>query len=38
MLKSIITDADFFGGEPKILSDISRYGSRGIILNNENMA
>lgn len=38
MLKSIITDADFFGGEPKILSDISRYGSRGIILNDENMA
>lgn len=37
MLRSIITDADFFGGEPKTLSDISRYGSRGIILNEENM-
>ena len=38
MLRSIITDADFFGGEPKVLSDISRFGSRGIILNSENMA
>lgn len=38
MLKSIITDADFFGGEPKLISDISRYGSRGIVLNDENLA
>lgn len=38
MLKSIITDADFFGGEPKIISDISRYGARGIILDENNMA
>lgn len=38
MLKAVITDADFYGGEPKLLSDISRYGSRGIILNENNMA
>lgn len=38
MLRSVITDADFFGGEPKILSDISRYGSRGILLDQNNLA
>lgn len=38
MLKAVITDADFYGGEPKLLSDVSRYGSRGIILNEDNMA
>lgn len=38
MLKSIVTDADFFGGEPKLISDISRYGARGIVLNGENLA
>lgn len=38
MLKAVITDADFYGGEPKLLPDISRYGSRGIILNDENLA
>lgn len=38
MLKAVITDADFYGGEPKLLPDVSRYGSRGIILNEDNMA
>lgn len=38
MLKAVITDADFFGGEPKVNPDISRYGSRGIVLNDDNMA
>lgn len=38
MLKAVITDADFYGGEPKLLTDISRYGSRGIILNENNMS
>lgn len=37
MLKAVITDADFYGGEPKLLTDISRYGSRGIIINNSGM-
>lgn len=38
MLKAVITDADFFGGEPKTNPDISRYGARGIALNDKNMA
>ena len=38
MLNAVITDADFEGGEPKLCSDISRYGARGIILNGENLA
>ena len=38
MLNAVITDADFEGGEPKLCSDISRYGARGIILNGDNMA
>lgn len=38
MLKAVITDADFFGGEPKTNPDISRYGARGIVLNEKNMA
>lgn len=38
MLKAVITDADFFGGEPKTNPDISRYGARGIVLNDKNMA
>ena len=38
MLKAVITDADFLGGEPKLCSDISRYGARGIILNKDNLA
>ena len=38
MLNAVITDADFEGGEPKLCSDISRYGARGIILNEENLA
>ena len=37
MLKAVITDADFFGGEPKVNPDISRYGARGIALNDDNM-
>ena len=38
MLNAVITDADFEGGEPKLCSDISRYGARGVILNEENLA
>ncbi len=38
MLDAKITDADINGGEAKLLSDVSRYGSRGIILNDENMS
>lgn len=38
MLNAVITDADFEGGEPKLCTDISRYGARGIILNEENLA
>ena len=38
MLNAVITDADFEGGEPKLCTDISRYGARGIILNEENQA
>lgn len=38
MLNAVITDADFEEGEPKLCSDISRYGARGIILNEENLA
>ena len=38
MLKAVITDADINGGEPKTMSDYTRYGSRGIILNEENMS
>lgn len=38
MLNAVITDADINGGEPKIMSDFSRYGSRGIILNDENLS
>lgn len=38
MLKAVITDADINGGEAKTLTDITRYGSRGIILNEENMS
>lgn len=38
MLNAVITDADINGGEAKTLTDITRYGSRGIILNEENMS
>lgn len=38
MLNAVITDADFEGGEPKLCTDVSRYGARGIILNEENSA
>lgn len=38
MLNAVITDADINGGEPVTLSDFTRYGSRGIILNEENMS
>lgn len=38
MLKAVITDADVCGGEAITLTDISRYGSRGIILNDENLS
>ena len=38
MLNAVITDADFEGGEPKLCTDISRYGARGIILNEDNLA
>lgn len=38
MLNAKITDQDINGGEPILLSDITRYGSRGIILNEENMS
>ena len=38
MLKAVITDADINGGEAKKLSDFSRYGSRGIILNDKNLS
>ena len=38
MLKAVITDADFEEGEPKLCSGISRYGARGIILNEDNLA
>ena len=38
MLKAVITDADFNGGEPKLCTDIARYGARGILLNDENKA
>lgn len=38
MLKAVITDADFNGGEPRLCTDIARYGARGILLNDENKA
>lgn len=38
MLNAKITDQDINGGEPTLLSDITRYGSRGIILNEDNMS
>lgn len=37
MLKANITDADIFGGEAKLVGDISRYGSRGILLDEQNL-
>lgn len=36
MLHAVITDADFLGGEPKLLTDVDRYGARGILLNEKN--
>ena len=37
ILKANITNADIFGGEARLIDDISRYGSRGILLGEENM-
>lgn len=37
MLKSIITEADFFGGEPKLVDNVSRYGARGVLIDENNL-
>lgn len=36
MLKAVLTDADFGCGEAKLVDDISRYGARGILLDENN--
>lgn len=36
MLNAVICDADLYGGERKLCTDISRYGSRGILLDEKN--
>ena len=38
MLKAVLTDADFGCGEAKLVEDISRYGARGILLDENNNA
>ncbi len=36
MLSKIITDADFFGGDPMYLGRIERYASRGVLISDRN--
>ena len=36
MLKAVLTDADFGCGEPRLVEDISRYGARGVLLDENN--
>lgn len=38
MLNAVITDSDFYGGEPRQLGDVSRYAARGIVLDEQNRA
>lgn len=35
MLIARINDSDFFGGEPIFIDNVSRYGVRGILLNDD---